>query len=302
MNPQPRRETLKVLFLDISRTLTGEGSAGKREADPNAIQALAEYVRQNRIQKIAFVTALSGPGLFKGRENIWPYLEKHGLDRISELHCESGLYKWVNGAPVFSAEAQGFQKIMRDHQKTLDAVVSQSGLKASNVSLQRGKLAQVRYEFADETERTDKTKNKQLGKVITEAITRAGLGKNVDVIVTGSGINLQPRDMSKGVIAQRIIHGWQQQHTKHGQRPPRIVGKAIGDFAEEDSQMGIGKVKFRKVTNAGHARSLFEGLSLPTGTLRKMRGGRKEEFGDALRLAKIQQRKRQQARRLKRGK
>lgn len=283
--PSKEERTIKALFLDISRTLTGEGVAGKREVNPRAIAELAKVVRERGYNKIVFITALSGPSLLKGSENIFPELQKHGLLGKSEVYCESGLYRLQNihsegpegkewkAEIQLTPEAVEFQKQIRSARRYLNKALDEAGIQAFDASQKRGKQVQVRFEMEKEEERKDMAHNQRIEQILSGALRTLNLDKAVDVNVTGSGVNLQPKGMNKGIIAKRVMQGWALERTEKRLKPPRFRGgRAIGDFAPEDSLMAANpRIKFKLVSDVQHTINLFQSMTNTRFEGRRMR-------------------------------
>src|SRR3989338_4321753 len=137
---------------------------------------------------------------------------------------------------------------------------------------------------------------KPLGEAVKEAINQLkAMGKiprDVEGVITKSGVNIFPYSVNKGSSSRRIVSRWQQ-----GTGKPRVRIKAIGDVPTEDGLMKDvpgAHGKFRMVENAGQFMHLMRNLALSRDAARRIRRARKvENWGARVKanLAKKQRRR-----------
>jgi len=249
---RPRREVRKVLFVDISGTVTDRTNAAGRKVDPEAIRLLAEYAKARGVHRVFFITALPAKTLLRGNENVLPFLRQNGIDGISEIWCENGAYKLEGGRPVMSPEANAFLKERKSIAGVLDAELSRRQKKAENASGSAGYLVQLRYDLTANA--PNRRKYGRLAGALNKTLEMAGLDARVRAHTSYTGVFVRPTAIDKGRRAFQLRWGLQEGRA----RPPRITGKAFGD-ARSDRTMAGGNIKFVKVDGTEHFKRLLAG-------------------------------------------
>src|SRR3989344_1899659 len=277
----------RVLFLDIDGVFTTEGKPEERKVLDSTVEMLVK-AREAGYAKFVFITARAAPWVQK---EFLPRIEKFGLMHSSEFYCENWLYRIMPGGKIsYAPEAAGFLGVKKIVEQAVEAEIKARGINASNATEKAGKLVQVRF-VPNSPEAA-----KPLGEAVKEAINQLkAMGKiprDVEGVITKSGVNIFPYSVNKGSTSRRIVSRWQQ-----GTGKPRVRVKAIGDVPTEDGLMKDvpgAHGKFRMVENAGQFMHLMRNLALSRDAARRIRRARKvENWGARVKanLAKKQRRR-----------
>ncbi|MBN2066852.1 MAG: hypothetical protein JW744_00095, partial [Candidatus Diapherotrites archaeon] len=188
----------KTLFLDIDEVFTTSGKPDERKTVDSAVERLVK-AREVGYTRFAFITARSGNWVL--REFV-PHLEKHSLLRNSTIHCENGLYEIVNGKFSLLPEAQEFLKVRERVTKAILQEARKQKVGAIDAAQKMEKFVQARVEpkRMEDMEKLGKTCSEVIGKLAKQG----KIPKTVGIDATKSGINIFPRNITKGTTARAI--------------------------------------------------------------------------------------------------
>jgi hydroxymethylpyrimidine pyrophosphatase-like HAD family hydrolase len=275
----------RVLFLDIDGVFTTEGKPEERRVLDSTVQMLVK-AREAGYTKFVFITARAAPWVQK---EFLPKIEKFGLMPSSEFHCENGLYRIMPGGKIaYAPEAAGFLGVKKTVETAIETEIKAMGINASNATEKAGKLVQVR--FVPNSAEAAKPLGEAIAKVINRLKLERLIPRDVEGVITKSGVNIFPYSVNKGSTARRIVSRWQA-----GTGNPRVRIKAIGDVPIEDGLMKDvpgAHGKFRMVENAGQFMHLMTNLTISRDAARRIKRTRKTQNWEARRKANLAKKQR----------